>query len=264
MDNSDATSAPGALRYLARFNKLATLAAGLTLTGKGQSLIMPDQPSSLGVDCQDKRLPMELTAWLSLIAVCLLGAMSPGPSLAVVLNSTLSGGPASGYLASLAHGVGVALYALLTVAGLAVLVTSVPALYLGLQILGAFYLIYLGVNALRSAKQSGDAPPPPSDERHNAISRGFLVAFLNPKLAVFMLALFSQFLDPTAALPVKALMVATVGVTDAAWYCLVVMLVSREAFLTRLRDNAHVIDRCFGIILILLAITVIARSLSGA
>ena len=46
--------------------------------------------------------------------------------------------------------------------------------------------------------------------------------------------------------------------------CLVVMLVSREAFLTRLRDTAHVIDRSFGIILILLAITVIARSLSGA
>jgi len=206
---------------------------------------------------------MDLTQWASLAAVCLLGAMSPGPSLAVVLNNTLGSGPAAGYVSSLAHGAGVALYGLLTVAGLAVLVTSSPTLFLILQLAGAAYLVYLGIRSLRST----GAPPlaqAESDDHRGAAASGFLVAFLNPKLAVFMLALFSQFLRPEAELGERAVMVATVGLVDAAWYSLVVALISREVFLQKLRASAQLIDRCFGVILILLAVSVVVRSLTGA
>jgi threonine/homoserine/homoserine lactone efflux protein len=154
------------------------------------------------------------------------------------------------------------LYGLLTVAGLAVLVTSSPVLFLGLQLLGAVYLVYLGIRALRST----GAPAlenPSAPGKHNAATSGFLVAFLNPKLAVFMLALFSQFLRPEAQLGEKAAMVATVGLVDAAWYCLVVALISREVFLKRLRASARLIDRCFGVILILLALSVVLRSVTA-
>ena len=158
---------------------------------------------------------MELGHWLSLITICLLGAMSPGPSLAVVMGSTLRAGPGAGYACSIAHGAAVALYALLTVAGLAVLVARFPLLFLLLQLAGAGYLIHLGVKSLRSS----GAPAldnPTTDSGHNAAASGFLVAFLNPKLAIFMLALFSQFLHPEADWPEKGIMVATVGVTDAS------------------------------------------------
>jgi len=206
---------------------------------------------------------MDLTQWLSLATVCLLGAMSPGPSLAVVLKATLGGGSTAGYASALAHGAGVALYGLLTVAGLAVLITSSPALFLVLQLAGAVYLVYLGVRSLRSTGES--APETPTSlGSAGAATSGFLVAFLNPKLAVFMLALFSQFLRPEAPSSEKAIMVATVGMVDAAWYCLVVALISREVFLQRLRSSAKVIDRCFGVILILLAASVLVRSLSAA
>ena len=80
--------------------------------------------------------------------------MSPGPSLAVVLNSTLGGGQRAGYLTALAHGVGVALYGLLTVTGLAVLITRSPTVFIIIQVLGALYLIYLGVKSLRSSAGS--------------------------------------------------------------------------------------------------------------
>ena len=212
------------------------------------------------------KLPMETfmdpALWLSLATVCLLGAMSPGPSLAVVMNNTLGGGPAAGYASALAHGAGVALYGLLTVAGLAVLVTSSPAIYFGLQLAGAAYLVYLGIRALRSSGTPALETTATADNRGAATS-GFLVAFLNPKLAVFMLALFSQFLRPEAQLGEKAVMVATVGLTDAAWYSLVVALISRQAFLQRLRASARLIDRCFGVILILLALSVVLRSFTA-
>jgi threonine/homoserine/homoserine lactone efflux protein len=206
---------------------------------------------------------MALSHWLSLISICLLGAMSPGPSLAIVLEATVNGGVYKGYVTAVAHGLGVALYGLLTVTGLAVLITRSPQLFLGIQLVGACYLIYLGIKSLRS---TGSSEIQPSTEMsgHNAAVEGFLVAFLNPKLAVFMLALFSQFLLPEFGLREKSIMVATVGITDACWYALIVALVSRKTLLGKLQRNAQKIDRIFGVILILLALTVLFRALGSA
>ncbi|MBN7798000.1 LysE family translocator [Parahaliea mediterranea] len=202
---------------------------------------------------------MESGQWLSLFIVCLLGAVSPGPSLAVVMNATMAGGRGAGVACALAHGLGVALYGALTVAGLALLITGSPTLFTGLQLLGAAYLIHLGIRALRNRPRAGDTPTPVAPARGAAAS-GFLVAFLNPKLAVFMLALFSQFLSPATTVAVKGIMVATVGITDASWYCLVVALVSHPALLARLRANSTAIDRVFGAILLALGCTVMLRA----
>jgi len=202
---------------------------------------------------------VELSLWLSLLSICLLGAMSPGPSLAVVMNNTLSGGHTAGYASALAHGLGVALYGLLTVAGLAVLIARSPTLFIVLQVAGAGYLIYLGIKSLRSSGSDLNATHSSGNAQGAALS-GFLVAFLNPKLAIFMLALFSQFLNPDAPVSEKAIMVATVGVTDASWYALIVALISSERFLQKLQRSAAIIDRIFGIILILLAASVLLRA----
>jgi len=202
---------------------------------------------------------MDLGHWLSLLSICLLGAMSPGPSLAVVVKATLGGGHRAGYPAALAHGAGVGLYGLLTVTGLAVLITRSPGLFLSLQVMGALYLLYLGSRSLRSSAPGLMAPA--AHQSRNSALQGFLVAFLNPKLAVFMLALFSQFLHPDTDVEQKAIMVATVGVTDACWYALVVALLSRRNFLEKLRRGATTIDRIFGVILIALALSVLANAL---
>jgi threonine/homoserine/homoserine lactone efflux protein len=205
---------------------------------------------------------MEFAQWLSLFSICLLGAMSPGPSLAVVVSAALRGGRGHGMAAGLAHGAGVGLYGLLTVTGLAVLVTRSPALFVMLQLAGAAYLVYLGLRSLRS---QGAMPLDASGHQHSrrgATVSGFLVAFLNPKLAVFMLALFAQFLAPETSAVQKGIMVLTVGITDAAWYCLMAVLVSHGAFMAKLQRSAVTIDRIFGVILILLAAIVTLRALA--
>jgi len=203
---------------------------------------------------------VEFGHWLSLFSICLLGAMSPGPSLAVVLNATLGGGHRAGYITALAHGAGVGLYGLLTVTGLALLITRSPSVFLAIQLVGAAYLIYLGIKSLRGSGASR-LQAEAANGAGNAALAGFLVAFLNPKLAVFMLALFAQFLDPGDGVTKKGIMVATVGITDASWYALIVALVSRKSFLEKLQRSARVIDRVFGAILVLLALSVMLRAL---
>lgn len=204
---------------------------------------------------------MSLIEWLPLATVCLLGAMSPGPSLAVVLSQTLRGGQKSGYATAVSHGVGVGLYGLITVAGMAALVTGSPLLFSSLQLAGAVYLIHLGIKSLRV--ESGYLESHGSESangRSSALLDGFLVAFLNPKLAVFMLALFSQFLSVDTDWQQRWTMVATVGTLDALWYSAVVMFVSRPPVLARLRRASIIIERALGATLIVIALTVIGAT----
>ncbi|TXS92742.1 LysE family translocator [Parahaliea maris] len=206
---------------------------------------------------------MEFSHWLSLFTVCLLGAISPGPSLAVVLGNTLRQGRAAGLAAAFAHGFGVGLYGLITVSGLALVMTGSPRAFAAIQMAGAGYLIYLGVRGLRSSHSGASAGLSEGggeSSRGSALS-GFLVAFLNPKLAVFMLALFSQFLGPGTDWTVKGIMVLTVGLTDAGWYALVAAMASHPQAIDWLRQREQLIDRVLALVLLTLGTVVLARAL---
>ncbi|MCF7977453.1 MAG: LysE family transporter [Chromatiaceae bacterium] len=127
---------------------------------------------------------MALEAWLSLALLCVLGALTPGPSLAVVLSSTLRGGRAAGLAAALAHGLAVGLSAVLTVAGLAALLTASPTLFALLQLAAAGYLVYLASCALRqrAAITTANGGLLSQSGLGMAARDGFMIAVLNPKL----------------------------------------------------------------------------------
>lgn len=204
---------------------------------------------------------MELHLWLSLVVVCILGALSPGPSLALVIKNTLNGGVNQGYATAVSHGLGVALYAAITATGIAVILVQSPTLFSIIQYSGAAFLVYLGIKALLSKKQqiatTEEAMHDDIDPSINGWRDGFLIAFLNPKLAIFFLALFSQFVDENASLTQKVIMTSTVGLIDALWYVIVAFLLSRGPVLNKLKRNSHVIDKITGIFLIGLAARVV-------
>ena len=202
---------------------------------------------------------MEFHLWLSLVVICILGALSPGPSLALVIKNTLNGGARQGYATAISHGLGVALYAAITATGIGLLIVQSPILFTTIKYAGAAFLLYLGIKALMSKKQSlqftsqGDE----FDPSINGWRDGFLIAFLNPKLAIFFLALFSQFVEPNAGWQQKAVMTATVGSIDMLWYIIIAFAMSRGPILEKLKENSHIVDRITGGFLILLAARVV-------
>ncbi len=208
---------------------------------------------------------MSAEAWLSLAVLCILGAMTPGPSLAVVLGSTMRGGQAAGLAAALAHGLAVGLYAVLTVAGLAALLTASPTLFALLQLAAAGYLVYLAHGALRRrAAMSRTDPGPACDTGTGTAARdGFMIAFLNPKLAVFMLALFAPFITPDQGVGAKVLLVLTIGGIDALWYSVVVLVLVGTGLLGALERNAVWVERVYGVLLLVLAVFVAGRALAA-
>ncbi|WP_237065336.1 LysE family translocator [Microbulbifer guangxiensis] len=199
---------------------------------------------------------MDLLAWLSLAGICALGAMSPGPSLLIVLRCAAAG-PQQGLASALAHGAAIALYAGLTAFGLAVLVTHTPLLFSLLQWSGAAMLLYLGWKALRapapdSKAARGTAAAPVSVSR--AALQGFGIAFFNPKVAIFFTALFSQFVSAEQTLATKLGMAGLAAGIDATWYALVALLVSLGSGRGWLGATAaHRLQQLFGVLLLGLA-----------
>ncbi|WP_338037893.1 LysE family translocator [Marinobacterium sediminicola] len=195
--------------------------------------------------------------WMSLLLICVLGAMSPGPSLAVVLRQTVSNGRGHGILAGCAHALGVGLWAAMTVWGLGVLVNEYHLLYQVITWLGAAYLIWLGINALRFAA----APELEADARTKetlwqAARSGALISLLNPKLAVFFTALFSQFVTAGQTLSDQMILVLTATLVDGAWYSLVAILFSQPRLLIWLRRHLKRVEQLTGVVLIGLALRV--------
>ena len=201
---------------------------------------------------------MTWSAWLPLARVCALGAMSPGPSLAVVARQALRGGVGDGIVCAMAHGVGILLWALLMANGLGVLMTEQPTWFYAVQLAGAGFLLYLGIRVLLS--QSSVVIPDealPVSSKTGAGIEGFVIALSNPKIALFFAALFSQFIEPDATAFEKTLIASTAAGIDTLWYALVSMLLAQTAVLARLQRHATLLNRLFGGILIVLAASVV-------
>ena len=99
---------------------------------------------------------MTPSAWLSLFAICALGAISPGPSLATVMKSTVQGSKTHGLTTAIAHALGVGIYAFLVAAGIGVVITESPLLFKSITWGGAAYLMWLGIKSIQSQTSLSD------------------------------------------------------------------------------------------------------------
>ena len=200
---------------------------------------------------------MTLGQWLPLALVCLLGAMSPGPSLAIVSRHSVISGPRTGFVCAVSHGAGIFLWAALMTSGLGAVLLAQPGWFEGLRLTGAALLFCLGAHAVLS-QNSGV----PADRRGSvagvgkAAMEGMFIALSNPKVALFFAALFSQFIQPDAA-PITQLVIAsTAAVIDALWYSVVAVLLSRPLWSSRFTRYGGLLERGFGVILITLSAAV--------
>ena len=202
---------------------------------------------------------MLLTSWLTIVGICFLGAMSPGPSLAVVLKHTVSGSRNKGVSAAIAHGLGVGLYAFACISGLALVIVSSETLFTALKWSGAAYLAWLGIKGLLSKSNTNQNLP--EVDAKDAIRDGFMVVFLNPKIAVFFIAIFSQVISTDTTVLGKIIYASTAMIIDGGWYVIVAWVFSNERWLEKIKRNAVWLDRCFGLILLGLAVQLVLEML---
>jgi len=139
---------------------------------------------------------------LAFAAATLVFAAYPGPALLYAAAQTVARGRRSGFLAALGIHCGCYVHVIAAALGLSAVFQHVPALYLALKLVGAAYLVWMGVGMIRKpeAAMAIAAVAPKSPAR--AFVESMLVEILNPKVAIFFLAFLPQFVDPTAAYPI--------------------------------------------------------------
>lgn len=204
----------------------------------------------------------DLQHWLTFFAAAFLLNLAPGPDLAYILAHTVRGGRASGFAAMLGIWTGALGHVLFAALGLSALIVASSLAFGIVKYAGAAYLLWLGVQALRSkggfsVDTSGAAPL----SLRRTFMQGAFIDLLNPKVAIFFLAFLPQFVAPEAGPVPLQLMLHGVLIIVVAAFIEPPMILMGHAVTERLRNNKRFctwLDRSLGAFFIFLGLRLAA------
>ena len=208
----------------------------------------------------------------SFLLVAVVVSLTPGPATATIIRTSARFGRRPALAAIAGNSVGVLMWAVLSAIGVSSLILASRVAYDGLRIGGAAVLVVLGARSLLQARrtasvlpESGPADSAPADSAPGARSSGpragragfragVLTGVANPKLAVFFIALFPQFLSRSApVLPYALLMAGVVVAVDVVWFSTLAIAVDRARSVLRPRIQAG-LERCSGAVMVALGL----------
>ncbi|MEC8540692.1 MAG: LysE family translocator [Candidatus Thermoplasmatota archaeon] len=204
---------------------------------------------------------MEGLAWEAIFAAgtfFFLGAISPGPSVMVVIRNTIVGGRSQGVACAVGHGIGFGIYAISAVFGLIVLLENAPDVFLILQLIGVGLLVWYGyLMWFDEVNLDGKSGSDSSKIKQQGFIEGFSIAFFNPKIALFLVAVLAQVLEPGMGIGTK-LAIGILGMSiDMIWYLVVALALTGTGAVDWLRMQGQLIYRITAIALWVFAASVI-------
>ena len=166
-----------------------------------------------------------------ILAVLLVGVISPGPSFVLVAQTAVSASRRHGLAAALGMGLGAMLLAALALLGLQTLLVAVPWLYVALKLVGGLYLMYLAVRVWRGARQplmqAGDGAVQTRRRRSFLLALGTMLS--NPKAAVQYGVIFAALLPRTVPASLPWVLLPAIFLLETGWYALVAVLLSSSS-----------------------------------
>ena len=199
---------------------------------------------------------MSIYDWLTISLICVAGATTPGPSLLVIVYINNREGMISGIIASIAHGIGIFIYALISIYAISFINKNLPTITPILQLIGALFLIFISYKMIifKSSQNIFQNNLQLSKNYSGSFLIGLTTSIINPKILIFLTSVFSQFINDEFSNYTKIGIGLLAGVIDAVWY----ILVSYSVNLKKLRDyiilKQKLVFFIFGIILISISI----------
>lgn len=195
---------------------------------------------------------------LAFIGVVIIMAITPGPDMALVTRAVLKSGKLVGWLAALGVFSGLLLWGVASALGVAAILNTSATLYTILRLIGAAYLVWLGVQAFisRPAHRAA-ATQAVATNKFSAYRQGLLNNLLNPKAGIFFTTLLPQFIGPgqtTFLTPI--LFGAIFALIVMIWLTIYVVIISRAGSFIRRPSVQRIMERITGIVLIALGIRV--------
>ena len=212
---------------------------------------------------------IDLGQYLAFVGVSLLVICTPGQDTALTIRNTLLGGRAAGVATSAGVSAGQSVWTLATSVGLAAVVTASGPVFLAVRILGAAYLVYLGVRSLLRAtsKSAGIEPGTADGPRHmrpaTALSQGLVSNLSNAKMVAFFVSLLPQFAGPHPSFALLLALGLNFSLLTFVWLTAYTFAVERMGRIMRRTSIRRAIDAALGAVLAALGLRLGAEALAG-
>ena len=177
--------------------------------------------------------------------------MSPGPSMAVVINNAIFKGKYNGILTSIGHGIGISIYAAFAVLGIGLVIKTNIFLFNGLKILSIIFLVFIGVRSILNKEKLSFEK---KNLKKNTISflQGFSISILNPKILVWFIAVYSQFMSSDNEIIFNIYLISIAGIVDVCWYIILSLAVTTASALSFIQTKITLIQKIQGFFFIAL------------
>ena len=190
----------------------------------------------------------------------LVALVSPGPDFVVACRNSLLYSRTIGIYTAVGFGLGICVHISYAVFGLSWLIANNELIFTVIQYLGAFYLMLIGIQSLRSFQSQIGQEPATASSRispFRAVRIGFITNVLNPKATLFFLSLFSTMLNPTVGELTLVVIALLLVVTTILWFSLVAILISHPRFTSSLKRYEKTIHQFFGVLLIAIGVIIL-------
>ncbi|MDP4537447.1 LysE family translocator [Alkalimonas collagenimarina] len=197
-----------------------------------------------------------------IMVVHFMAVASPGPDFAIVLRYAVRYGKRAALSASIGIGLAILLHVTYSLVGIGLLIKTTPWLYMAFSVVAALYLVFLGMQALRSkapdVKEAMEHEQVESSlSSRKAMLTGFITNGLNPKATLFFLSLFAVVISVNTPFHYKLVYGIYMAIATAAWFSLLSLVLTRAKVRGFLLLKGYWFDRAMGLLLLALALHLI-------
>ena len=196
---------------------------------------------------------------LFIATIVALAMISPGPDFFLIVKNSIRYRRSAAMMSALGVILAIATHMAYCVAGMAVVITSTPWLFMLLKYAGAAYLIYIGIQALIArggSKLDFSHVEPQQVSLKKAFLQGYLCNLLNPKATLFFLSIFTQALNVDSGIGEKLVYAGIIVGLSVLWWPSLVMMIQSAPVRRGLAKVQTIIDKLLGGVLIALGIKV--------
>lgn len=203
-------------------------------------------------------MPQEPLVFLGVVALL---TITPGADMAMVARSVLFGGRRDALATTLGICAGCLVWAIVSAAGVAAVLAASETAYDGLRLVGAAYLIWLGVQSLLAARRGADpAADLGSLRRPSPFRQGLLTNLFNPKIAVFYSTFLPQFIGPGDPVLLLSMLLAGVHIAlGLVWLSAYAWLLDRAVTTFKSSRLHRALDALTGTVLVALGLRLAAE-----
>jgi threonine efflux protein len=192
-----------------------------------------------------------LQSLLVLTGVLAVSMISPGPNFAIVTSAAINISRRAGLVSGLGLAAASATWTALVLGGLGLIIVHVGWLYTAIRVVGALYLIWIGIRMVWEARAPVQAERPAMPANASAVGRkAYLVSMTNPKSAAFYGSILAVMIPVSAPIWFYAAIIAIATGLSALWYCGVALLLSTAPARRVFAKGKAILETVMGVILI--------------